>query len=129
MPATRINFTSIPVEDQDRALAFFTQQLGFEVGLDAPYSEGWRWIFLTLPGAETRLHFAKRSELTWTEGMPALALVSDDVDADAVRLKEAGVEIVRGPEDTPWTAGVRYLLIRDSEGNVVFLESLKKAAG
>ena len=128
MPATRINFASVPVTDQDRAVAFYTRHLGFEVGLDAPYAESWRWIFLTLPGADTRLHFAKASELTWQEGMPALALVSDDVDADAARFRKAGVEITHGPEDTPWAEGVRYLMIRDSEGNTVFLESLSMEA-
>jgi catechol 2,3-dioxygenase-like lactoylglutathione lyase family enzyme len=127
MPTTRINFTSVPVQDQDRALGFYTEHLGFEVTLDAPYAEGWRWIFLSVPGAETRLHFARRSELNWQEGMPVLALVTDSVDDDAKRFRSAGVEITAGPDDTPWAAGARYLIIKDSEGNPILLESVKGA--
>ncbi|MBF9032522.1 glyoxalase [Rhodobacterales bacterium HKCCE3408] len=127
MTISRINFTSIPAADQDRAIAFYTGHLGFEVTLDAPYEEGWRWIFLSLPGAETRLHLAKSSELSWIEGMPALTLVSDDVDAEAERLKAAGVEITMGPDTAPWAPQVRFLMIRDSEANIVLLESVKGA--
>lgn len=127
MATKRINFTSIPVADQDRAIEFYTKHLGFEVQLEAPYDEGWRWIFLTLPGAETRLHFAKRKELQWSEGMPCLALEVDSVDDDAARLSAAGVKITVGPDDAPWAANSRYLLIRDSEDNTVFLESAKGA--
>jgi catechol 2,3-dioxygenase-like lactoylglutathione lyase family enzyme len=125
MAARRVNFVSVPVADQDRALAFYTDHLGFTVQTDAPYGEGWRWIFLALPGADTRLHFARTSELKWAEGLPALTLVSDDVDADAARFRAAGVGIVDGPADAPWARSVRYLIITDSEGNAVLMESLK----
>lgn len=125
MGATRINFTSIPVADQDRALAFYTQHLGFSVQVDVPYTEGWRWIFLTLPGAETKLTFSRVSELS-VNGVPALCLVCTSVDAEADRLRAAGVTITDGPADAPWAAPVRYLLIRDSENNLVLLESLKE---
>lgn len=126
MSARRILFQSIPVADQDRALAFYSSALGFEVHTDAPYSEGWRWIFLTLPGAETRLHFARASEMSH-QGIPALCLETEDVDADAVRLRDAGVTIEGGPDDAPWAKGVRWLMIRDSEDNLVLLESFKEA--
>ena len=125
MTAQRINFVSVPVEDQDRAIAFYRDRLGFELQLDAPYQDGWRWVFMTLPGAQTRLQFARRSELTWAEGVPALALVVGDVDADAARFRDAGVEITHGPEDTPWAQGARFLMIRDSEGNLLLLESVR----
>jgi catechol 2,3-dioxygenase-like lactoylglutathione lyase family enzyme len=127
MSVTRINFTSIPVADQDRAIAFYRDRLGFEVQLDAPYQEGWRWIFLTLPGAETRLHLAKRDELSWQEGMPALTLVCDSVDDLAAQLRKAGVAIDNGPDDAPWNAASRWLMIRDSEDNKILIESAKEA--
>ena len=126
MTISRINFMSIPVADQDRAIAFYTGHLGFEVQTDAPYTDGWRWIFLKLPGADTRLQFATRDDMQ-VKDKPALCLVSDDVDAETARLKSAGVEIVSGPDDAPWAAGVRWLMIRDSEDNMVLLESFKEA--
>ncbi|MEO0990204.1 MAG: VOC family protein [Pseudomonadota bacterium] len=120
----RISFVSLPVSDQDRAIDFYTSHLGFAVQTDAPYTEGWRWIFLTLPDAETRLHFARRGEVTFNE-VPALALTTEDVDADCARWRAAGVTITGGPDDAPWQPGVRWATLRDSEGNLVFVESKK----
>jgi catechol 2,3-dioxygenase-like lactoylglutathione lyase family enzyme len=126
MSLRRILFQSIPVTDQDRALAFYCDHLGFQVHTDAPYADDWRWIFLTLPGAETRLQFSKASQIAVTD-IPSLVLEADDVDAEAVRLREAGVTITGGPDDAPWATGVRWLMIRDSEDNLVLLESFKEA--
>ena len=127
MSISRILFQSIPVEDQDRALAFYTENLGFDVHTDVPYGENWRWIFLTLPGAETRLHFAAKDDMT-VNNKPVLVLVSDDVDPEAVRLRDAGVEITGGPDAAPWAPGTRWLMIRDSERNLVLLESFEDGA-
>ncbi len=123
MAARYINFVSIPVADQDRALAFYRDTLGFAVQVDVPYGPDWRWIFLSLPGGQARLHFAKRSELAVT-GVPALTLVCDSVDAEAEGLRAKGVEITGGPDDAPWARGVRWMTLRDSEGNTVLMESL-----
>jgi catechol 2,3-dioxygenase-like lactoylglutathione lyase family enzyme len=54
MALKRISFQSIPVDDQDRALAFYRDVLGFAVQTDAPFEPGWRWIFLTIPGSDSR---------------------------------------------------------------------------
>ena len=124
MAITSINFQSIPVADQDRALAFYTGNLGFVVQTDAPYADNWRWIFLSLPGGETRLHFASTDDMV-VHGKPALCLVCDSVDDEAARLGETGVDIVDGPDDAPWQPGVRWLMIKDSEANLVLLESYK----
>lgn len=123
MAIRRINFQSIPVADQDRAIAFYTQNLGFDVLVDVPYEDNWRWIFLQLPGAETRLQFASKTDMQ-INGKPALCLVCDSVDEEADKLKAANVTITGGPDDAPWQPGVRYLLLRDSEDNIVLLESM-----
>ena len=110
MALKRISFQSIPVDDQDRALAFYRDILGFEVHTDAPFDDGWRWVFLTIPGAETRLQFAKRSDIT-VHDKPALALACDDVDAECVRWRDAGVNVTnepRMPHGNPACAGRRY---------------------
>lgn len=122
MTIQRINFQSIPVDDQDRALAFYTEKLGFNVITDAPYNEGYRWIFLGIPGAGTRLHFARRNEITIND-TPALMLVSDDVDAECAALTNNGVDIHQGPDDAPWQPGIRWAMIKDTEGNLILLES------
>jgi len=127
MAITHINFSAIPVVDQDRALAFYRDALGFSVQVDAPYRDGWRWIFMTLPGSQCRLHFSAKDEIQVRPDLPALTLVCESVDDEAARLRAAGVKIEAGPDDAPWAASVRWLLLRDSEENLVLIESLKTA--
>ena len=50
-----VKFVSIPVRDQDRALQFYTEQLGFSILTDQPFDGKQRWIELAIPGAETRI--------------------------------------------------------------------------
>ncbi len=52
---THIKFISVPVNDQDRALAFYTEKLGFTIITDQPFDEHQRWIELRIPKAETRV--------------------------------------------------------------------------
>ena len=123
MSVRSISFTSIPVTNQDRAIEFYRGFLGFQVEVDAPYQGDWRWIFMGLPEMETRLHFAKTDELAWKEGLPILSLDCDSVDQLAHEFGEDGVPIVSGPDDAPWAPGTRWLLIKDSEGNLIMLQS------
>ena len=125
---TQIAFQSIPVDDQDRAIAFYRDVLGLTVQTDVPYGDNWRWVFLEFPGAQTRLHFAKREEITVHE-KPVLALVSENIDDDCIRWKALGVDITHGPDDAPWQPGVRWATIHDSEGNTLFIESFKAKEG
>ena len=50
-----VKFVSIPVADQNRALAFYTEKLGFRITTDQPFSDTQRWMELGIPGAETRI--------------------------------------------------------------------------
>src|SRR3954464_15023826 len=51
----QIKFVSIPVADQNRALDFYTDKLGFTIITDQPFDEKQRWIELRVPKAETRI--------------------------------------------------------------------------
>jgi predicted enzyme related to lactoylglutathione lyase len=119
----RINFQSIPAADQDRAIAFYGDVLGLRVQTDAPNSDGSRWIFLEIPGSETKLHLCAAGEVTVKPGVPALCLVCDDVDAEARRLAARGVAMTAGPGDAPWDPHVRWAMFSDSEGNLVLIQS------
>src|ERR1044071_10338672 len=52
---TSVKFVGIPVHDQERALAFYREKLGFKVATDQPMGPGQRWIELRIGGAETRV--------------------------------------------------------------------------
>ena len=127
MAIQQILFQSIPIDNQSRALEFYTSKLGMKVHTDAPYGENYRWIFLEIPGAETRLRFAKREEISVSHG-PVLCLVSDNVDLECERLLAQDVEITDGPAEAPWKPGVRWAMIKDTEGNLILIESFEEGA-
>lgn len=112
-----IKFAPLPVWDQDRAKDFYIRHLGCEVAVDKPYKEdGWRWIELRLPNAETTLLFERR-ESDSPSAAPALVLVDPDPDATMASLKASGVAIITEPKEAPWEPGRRFAEFRDSEGN------------
>lgn len=117
-----VKFTALPVVDQDRAVSFYTEKLGLQVAQDSPYKNGWRWIELAVPGAETRIL------LTAQEGQaqpdtPRLVFISDDVDATYRRLSANGVEFTKQPSTAPWNPGQRFAQLRDSEGNGIVIST------
>jgi catechol 2,3-dioxygenase-like lactoylglutathione lyase family enzyme len=50
-----IKIVSIPVSDQDRALKFYTEKMGFKVATDQAFGPGQRWIELLIPGSDVNL--------------------------------------------------------------------------
>ncbi len=119
---THIHFQSIDVTDTDRAFTFYTDVMGFDVETDAPYGED-RWIFLTLPGAQTRLHFNKTATVAATK-TPVLVLNTGDVDQTCKTLISRGVTIDKGPDDAPWSPGTRWAIFHDTEGNMILIQNV-----
>ena len=118
-----IQFAELPVFDQDRAKKFYTDHFGCEVAADAPMGkDGWRWIELKFPGAETALHFVRRNDDA-PSAEPVLVLVDDDVEATVKVLNSKGVEIITEPQEAPWQPGRTVAEFRDSEGNRLVIGS------
>lgn len=118
-----IQFAELPVFDQDRARRFYSDHLGCEIAADAPMgNDGWRWIELEFPGAETTLHFVRRKDEA-PSAEPVLVLVDDDVEATVRRLKSGRVEIITEPQEAPWQPGRTIAEFRDSEGNRLVIGS------
>ncbi len=123
----RINFQSMPATDIGRALEFYRDVLGMEVQTDHPMEGGGRWVFMQIPGAETMLHLGHYALKPDPAGqVQMLALISDDVDAEAERIKAAGCPMVDEPQPAPWNENVRYAMFRDSEGNMIMMQSSSK---
>ena len=93
-----VKFVSIPVADQDRALAFYTETLGFRLLTDQPFSDKQRWLELGIPGAETRIVLFQFGENLKPGGQLNLALWADDVEATAREMKAKGVEFLMEPK-------------------------------
>ena len=84
----------VPVADQDRALAFYLEKLGFEQRADFRYGDGSRWIEVAPPGAANAIALVPPSE----GGSPGgdgthCAFASEDIEADHATLLARGVEV------------------------------------
>src|SRR6202007_700638 len=79
---THLKFMSVPVADQDRALKFYTEKLGFKVSTDQEMGPGRRWIELRLGKAESRLVlFTMDGEEGRVGTRMNCSLACDDVEA------------------------------------------------
>ena len=116
-----IKFVSVPVHDQDRALAFYTTKLGFTVATDQPFGEKQRWIELKVPGAETRLVlFTPDGHEDRIGGVQPLTFQTSDVRKTHDQLAAKGVEFTAPPTEQTWGS---YATFKDSEGNQFVLSS------
>ncbi len=110
---THFGIVSVPVANQDRAKAFYTDVLGFAVMNDAPFRPDARWIELAPTGARPSITL-----VNWFPTMPAgsmkgLVLFADDLDTSWRTLTDRGV----GPspiQSAPWG---RYTTFSDPDGN------------
>lgn len=109
---TRVGTVILPVSDQDEALAFFTNTLGFETRLDAEFAPGQRWIEVAPGGADTSIALVAREASDGVE----ISLATGDAEADHAAMLAAGVEadaeLIRMGEGVP-----PMFTFRDPDGN------------
>lgn len=117
----RIKFLGIPVRDQDRALAFYTEKLGFRIFTDQQFSEKQRWIELTIPGAETGVVlFTPEGHEDRIGTFLNSSWEVDNIQRTYEQLSAKGVEFIKPPQTQPWGS---FAIMKDSEGNSVTLSS------
>ncbi len=83
----------IPVTDQDAAIAFYTEKLGFEKRTDMPFGDGNRWVEVAPPGAATSIALVQPREGESAGIEARTAFDSKDIDADHAALRERGVDV------------------------------------
>jgi predicted enzyme related to lactoylglutathione lyase len=117
----RIKFLGIPVRDQDRALRFYTEKLGFRVFTDQQFSDKQRWIELSIPGAETGIVlFTPDGHEDRIGTFVNTSWEVDNVEKTYTELQGKGVQFAGPPEKQPWGTFVK---MQDSEGNQILLSS------
>ncbi len=93
----------LKVRDQDAALKFFTEKLGFKVTTDQPMSEKQRWIELMIPGADSGLAlFTPEGHESRIGEFQSLSFWCDDVFATAKVMKSKGAQFEVEPKKEPW---------------------------
>lgn len=123
----QIKYVSVMVEDQERALRFYTDILGFRKVVDLPVGE-YRWLTVTSPdgpeGVELVLEpvaFAPAREYQkalFDAGIPATAFVTSDIQGEVERLKSAGIVFRGEPLDMGTAIAVAF---EDTCGNLIQL--------
>jgi predicted enzyme related to lactoylglutathione lyase len=112
---TNVKLVGVCVSDQQKALDFYTQKLGFSVVADIPMGPEQRWIEVTPPGAETHLALFTPEGLEDRIGSFAnIVFRCKDIYETCKTLRERGVIFTKEPEDQP--GGIMAQLV-DEDGN------------
>ena len=115
----RIKFLGVPVADQDRALSFYTEKLGFRILTDQAFNDKQRWIELSIPGAQTGITlFTPEGQEDRAGSFLNTSWEVDDIDSTFTELTKRGVVFSGPPEKQPWGS---FLRMTDSEGNTIIL--------
>jgi catechol 2,3-dioxygenase-like lactoylglutathione lyase family enzyme len=127
--AVRINVTSVLVDDQEKALKFYTEVLGFVKKTDVPVGDA-RWLTVVSPeepdGTELLLepdgHPAARpfKEALVDDGIPFTSFAVDDPDAEYERLRALGVRFTQEPVKME---SVTTAVFDDTCGNLIQIAS------
>jgi catechol 2,3-dioxygenase-like lactoylglutathione lyase family enzyme len=123
----RIKLTSIMVDDQDKALRFYTEVLGFRKKHDIPVGE-YRWITVTSPEGPDDLELALEpnanpagktfQEAMFSQGIPLAAFEVADIAGEFTRLTTKGVAFTRQPTEA---GAVTIAVFADTCGNLIQL--------
>src|SRR4051794_11802221 len=90
----KIGVVCIPVSDQERAIEFYVDRLGFEKRADVPFGEGYRWVEVAPPGADTTIAIVPPPPGKPTGDMETgIGLQTRDIDALHAELAERGVDV------------------------------------
>jgi predicted enzyme related to lactoylglutathione lyase len=129
----KISYTKIYVDDQDKALSFYTEKLGFIKKADTS-NEGYRWLTVVSPedqdGVELILEknddpAAKTfQEAMYKQGNMAANFDVDDVQAEYDHMKELGVKFTMEPTEV--MSGVTIANFDDSCGNLIQIQKTGK---
>jgi catechol 2,3-dioxygenase-like lactoylglutathione lyase family enzyme len=116
---SHVKFVSIATRDQDQALAFYTEKLGFKLVTDQPFSDKQRWIELRIGGAETHFVLFTMDE-SRIGGHFNGALACDNVEKTYEELKARGVEFLEPPTKQHWGT---FAIFKDIDDNQFVLSS------
>jgi predicted enzyme related to lactoylglutathione lyase len=117
----KLKFVSIPVRDQDRAVDFYVNTLGFALVTDQPMGPGQRWIEIRPPKGDAGLAlFTPPGREDQVGTFLGISLECDDVQKTYDELRARGVEFTKPPKTESW--GVAAIM-QDSEGNQLVLST------
>jgi predicted enzyme related to lactoylglutathione lyase len=118
----KLELVGVPVSDVDRAKAFYTEQVGFNLDHDHNVSDEIRFVQLTPPGSACSIAIGKGVVDTPPGSLQSLQLVVADADAARAQLVERGVEASE-VQDFPWG---RFVFFKDPDGNGWCIQEIQR---
>lgn len=123
----KIKLASVPIDDYDKALKFYTEVMGFQKKRDIPLGDGARWITVVSPqepdGTELLLEpnsdypaMKALKESLVKDSIPYTAFQVDDVQEEYERMKNLGVEFTMEPTNMGMTTAA---VLNDTCGNLI----------
>jgi lactoylglutathione lyase len=121
---TNLGVAMFTVADQDAALRFYTEQLGWEVRSDDAFGEGMRWVEVAPPGSTARL--ALNPPMQGDPGGGSIGVETADLAAEHERLKAiGGLDVDDQPMQMPGVPSMFSL--RDPDGNSIWVVEMPSA--
>jgi predicted enzyme related to lactoylglutathione lyase len=121
----KIKLNSIHVDNQDKALAFYTDVLGFKKSKEIPMGE-FRWLTVVSPDGHSDVELVLEpnanpaaktyQEALFKQGIPITAFEVEDIDAETKRLKKKRVQFTMDPTDA---GPVKIAIFSDTCGNLI----------
>jgi catechol 2,3-dioxygenase-like lactoylglutathione lyase family enzyme len=112
---SQVHTIGIPVTDQDRALSFYAETLGFDVVRDVSYGGGQRWVELAPAGAATTIALVPASSTAPAGVETGIRFATHDATGDHTDLLARGVDV--DPEVIRWPGVPAMFGLRDPDGN------------
>jgi len=121
---TDVRTVAVPVTDQDAALAFYVERLGFEKRMDIPMGGGMRWLEVTPGSASAAVALVPPGDHFATGTDTGIRLTTTDAAADHAALQAAGVEV-----GELLSAPLPMFSFRDQDGNTLYIVQSPRRQG
>ena len=123
----KIKLASVPIDDYDKAIKFYTERMGFQLKRDIPLGDGARWITVVSPeepnGTELLLEpnsgypaMKALKESLVKDGIPYTAFEVNNIQAEYERMRNLGVQFRMEPTNMGMTTAA---ILEDTCGNLI----------
>ena len=111
----RIATAAIYVDDQEKAIRFWGERVGFEKRRDLPMGPKARWVEMALSGADSCVVIYPKSMMDdWAERKPSIVFECANIEETHKAMAGQGVEFTQEPKEMPWG---QFAIFVDPEGN------------
>lgn len=113
-----VRTVAVSVADQDRAVEFYVDTLGFEKRLDAPIGQGFRWIEVAPPGAGVSIALSPASDTSPASVDSGIRLTTEDADRENAAMRKRGID---ADDVLRWPGLPAMFTFRDVDGNTLYV--------